>query len=159
MCNIILSKVYWLPSGIKGAFWWLKVESPYNVGDLGSILGSGRSSGEGNGNPLQDFCLENPMDRRRSLKGYSPLGRRVWNENVTHITKTLLQVALVVKNTPANTGDTGSIPESGKSSGEGNGNPLQYPCLGNPMNRGAWQASVHEFTTESEHNLQPKQQY
>ena len=37
--------------------------SPYNVGDLGSIPGSGRSPGEGNGNPLQDSCLENPMDR------------------------------------------------------------------------------------------------
>ena len=37
--------------------------STYNVGDLGSIPGSGRSSGEGNGNPLQYSCLENPMDR------------------------------------------------------------------------------------------------
>ena len=35
----------------------------YNAGDLGSIPGSGRSPGEGNGNPLQDYCLENPMDR------------------------------------------------------------------------------------------------
>ena len=38
-------------------------ESVYNVGDLGSIPGLGRSPGEGNGNPLQDYCLENPMDR------------------------------------------------------------------------------------------------
>ena len=38
--------------------------SAYNVGDLGSIPGSGRSSGEGNGNPLQFSCLENPMDGR-----------------------------------------------------------------------------------------------
>ena len=37
--------------------------SIYNAGDLGSILGSGRSPGEGNGNPLQYYCLENPMDR------------------------------------------------------------------------------------------------
>ena len=37
-----------------------------------------------------------------------------------------------------NAGDLGSIPGSGRSSGEGNGNPLQYPCLGNPMGRGAW---------------------
>jgi len=41
-----------------------------------------------------------------------------------------------------NTGDMGSIPESGRSSGEGNGYPLQYSCLGNPMDRGAWQATV-----------------
>ena len=40
--------------------------SVYNVGDLGSILGLGRSPGEGNGNPLQDYCLENPMNRGAS---------------------------------------------------------------------------------------------
>ena len=45
---------------------------PSNAGDAGSIPGSGRSSGEGNGNPLQYSCLENPMDR--SLVGYSPQG-------------------------------------------------------------------------------------
>ena len=54
----------------------------------------------------------------------------------------------VVKNPPAgagdtHTGDTGSIPESGRSPGEGHGNPLQYSCLGNPMDGGAWQAAVH----------------
>ena len=49
----------------------------------------------------------------------------------------------VVKNLPANTGDTGSIPESGRSPGEGNGDPLQCSCLGNPKDRGAWRATVH----------------
>ena len=52
----------------------------------------------------------------------------------------------MVKNLPANAGDVrdlGSIPQSGRSPGEGNGNPLQYSCLGNPMDRGAWQATVH----------------
>ena len=44
----------------------------------------------------------------------------------------------VVKNPPANAGDAGSIPGSRGSPGEGNGNPLQYSCLGNPMDRGAW---------------------
>ena len=48
-----------------------------------------------------------------------------------------------VKNLPANAGDTGSIPGLGRSSGEQNGNPLQYSCLGNPMDRGSWQATVH----------------
>ena len=48
-----------------------------------------------------------------------------------------------VKNPPANAGDTSSIPGSGRSLGEGNGNPLQYSCLGNSMDRGAWQAIVH----------------
>ena len=43
----------------------------------------------------------------------------------------------VIQNLPANAGDLGSV------SGSGNGNPLQYSCLGNPMERGAWQAEVH----------------
>ena len=46
----------------------------------------------------------------------------------------------VVKNPPANAGDVGLIPGLGRSPGEGNGNPLQYSCLENPMDRGAWQA-------------------
>ena len=52
----------------------------------------------------------------------------------------------VVNILPVNAGDTGdtvSIPGLGRSPGEGNGNPLQYSCLDNPMNRGAWQATVH----------------
>ena len=49
----------------------------------------------------------------------------------------------VVKNLRANAGDVGSIPESGRSPGEGNCNPLQYSCLGYPMDRGAWQAIIH----------------
>ena len=59
------------------------------------------------------------------------------------------QVALVIKNLPANAGDVrgaGSIPGSGKSPGEGNGSPLQYSCLEDPMDRGAWQATVHRVT-------------
>ena len=51
-------------------------ESSRNAGDLGSILGSGRSPGEGNGYPLQYSCLGNPH-RHRSLAGYSPWGRRI----------------------------------------------------------------------------------
>ena len=50
---------------------------------------------------------------------------------------------LVVKNLPANAGDTGLIPGSGRSPGEGNDKPLQYFCLGNSMDRGAWQATIH----------------
>ena len=52
----------------------------------------------------------------------------------------------VVKNPPANTGDVGLIPGSGRSFGRGNGNPLQYSCLGNPMDKGAWPAVVHGAT-------------
>ena len=49
-------------------------------------------------------------------------------------------------NQPANAGDMGSILGSGESPREGNGNPLQYSCLGNPMDRRAWQATVHGVT-------------
>ena len=56
----------------------------------------------------------------------------------------------VVKNLPANAGDMGLIPGSGRSPGEGNGNPLQYSCLENPMDRGAWWATVHGVTKESD---------
>ena len=52
----------------------------------------------------------------------------------------------VVKNLPANVGNLGLIPGSGRSPGEGNGNPLQYSCLGNPMDRGAWRAIGHGVT-------------
>ena len=58
------------------------------------------------------------------------------------------EVVLVVKNPPANAGDirdAGSIPRWGRSE-EGNGNPLQYSCLENPMDRGTWQAIIHGVT-------------
>ena len=55
----------------------------------------------------------------------------------------------MVKNPLTNAGDPGSIPGSGRSPGEGNGNPLQYSCLGSPaMDRGNWQATVHEVEKE-----------
>ena len=55
----------------------------------------------------------------------------------------------VVKNPPANAGDTDLIPGLERSSGEGNGNPLLFFCLGNLMDRGAWQATVHGVTKET----------
>ena len=54
----------------------------------------------------------------------------------------------MVKNPPANAGNMGSIPGSGRSPGGGNGNPLQYSCLGYPTDRGAWWATVHGVTKE-----------
>ena len=59
----------------------------------------------------------------------------------------------MVKNPPANAGDIrneGSIPGLGRSPGEGSGNPLQYSCLENPMDREAWRATVHRATKESD---------
>ena len=56
----------------------------------------------------------------------------------------------VVKNPPANTGDAGSVPGLGRSPGEGNSNSLQYFCLGNPMDRGSWWATVPGISRESD---------
>ena len=52
----------------------------------------------------------------------------------------------MVKNPPASAGDADSIPGSGISPGEGNGNPLQYSCLENPMDRGGWWVTIHGVT-------------
>ena len=118
--------------------------STCNVGDLGSIPGSGRSPGEGNGNPLQHSCLENPMDG-----GASPWGPKEWDTterlvenyprkkmgNFKHVLtcRRGFPGSSVVKNPPANAGDVGSVLGLGRSPGEGNGNPLQYSCQGKLM--------------------------
>ena len=64
---------------------------------------------------------------------------------------------LMVKNLPANTGDVGSTPGSGRPPREGNGYPFQYCHLGNPMDRGAWQAVVRGVTKKIRHDLATKQ--
>ena len=97
----------------------------------------------------------------RHCLGFFPLSSRVPQGTIFHIYLSsfhhpilgiapvfglIFCVAQVVKNPPANAEDirdTGSIPGSGKPPGVGNGIPLQYSCLENPMNRGPWQATVH----------------
>ena len=64
-------------------------------------------------------------------------------------------MAQTVENLPANAGDLGLISGPGRSPGEGNGNPLQYSCLENSMDRGAWWATVHGVT-ESQTRLSDK---
>ena len=64
-------------------------------------------------------------------------------------------IAQLVKNLPDNAGDLGSMPGLGRSPREGNGNPLQYSCLENPMDRGTWQAMVHGVA-RIRHNLETK---
>ena len=64
----------------------------------------------------------------------------------------------MVKNLPANAGDASSIPGSGRSPGEGNGNPLQYSYLGNLVNKGAWWATVHGVAKEIRHDSETEQQ-
>ena len=56
----------------------------------------------------------------------------------------------MAKNPPASAGDAGSMPGSGRSPREGNGNPLQYSCLENSMDRGAWWVTVHEVRHDSD---------
>ena len=56
----------------------------------------------------------------------------------------------VVKKPPASEGDAGLIPGLGRSPGEGNSNPLRYSCLGNPMDREAWRATIHGVTKKSD---------
>ena len=62
---------------------------------------------------------------------------QVWASQMAH-----------VKNLLVNVGVAGSVPGLGRCPGEGNGNPLQYSCLGNPMDRGAWRATVHRVAEE-----------
>ena len=63
----------------------------------------------------------------------------------------------VVKSSPANPGDAGSIPGLGRSTGDGNGNLHQCSCLGNPMDRGAWKPTAHGVA-RIRHDLVTKQQ-
>ena len=107
--------------------------------------------GEGNGNPLQCSCLENPRDGGAwwaAVYGITQSQRRL--KRLSSSSSTMDQVGFPSssdgKTSACNAGDPGLIPGQGRSPGEGNGNPLQYYCLENPMDRGAWQATVHGVT-------------
>ena len=75
------------------------------------------------------------------------IGQRVFSNKSHFIFAVMLNLDFpgdsAVKNPPANAGDLGSLPGSGRSSGEGNGNPLQCLCLENPIGKGAWRDIVH----------------
>ena len=115
-------------------------ESTCKAGDLGSIPRSGRSPGEGNSNPLQCSCLENPRDGGAwwaAVYGVAQSWTRLSD---------LAAAAAAIKNLPASVGDAGDsglIPGSARCFGGGNGNPHQYFCLENSMDRGAWRATVY----------------
>ena len=96
------------------------VKNPCNAGDPGLILGSGRSSGEGNGNPLQYSCRENSMDKG-ACRLQSMGSQKVRHDWVTGVIESHQELQCFRKN-----------------NGEGNGTPLQYLCLENPMDAGAW---------------------
>ena len=124
-----------------------------DIRDVGSVLGSGRSPGEENGNPLQYSCLESPHGQW-SLVGYSL--NRV-GKSQTQLKRLSMHIQRVLtrfrtlgfpggsdgKESACNVGDLGSIPGLGRSPGGGLGNPLQYLCLENPMDRGVWLATFH----------------
>ena len=88
--------------------------------------------GEENGNPLQSSCLENPRDRG------------AWWAAVSEVAQSRTRLKRL--SSSSNAGNAGSIPGSGRSPGGENGNPLQYSCLKNPMDREAWRAIVRGVT-------------
>ena len=98
------------------------------------------------------------LDSTVQLKGFSMIwglepDHPQWAENsnsglVLYLVSEGFSGGSMVKNWAANAGDMDSVPRSGRSPGEGNGNPLQYSCLGNPMDRGAYPDTVHWVAKE-----------
>ena len=91
---------------------------------------------------LFSFCLQSFPPSGSFSVHYITIQKQIWYWHT-------LRMALVVKNLPENAGyirDAGSVTGSGKFPGEGHGNSLQYSCLENPMDRGAWWATVHGVT-------------
>ena len=120
-------------------------ETACNAGDLGSITGLERSPREGHDNPFQYSCLENPHGQR-CLAGYSPQGHKELDTIEQLRFLSMLPSGhpwwLSGKESACSAGDLGSVPGLGRSPGGGHGNSLQYSYLENPMNRGAWRASL-----------------
>ena len=75
--------------------------------------------------------------------------------SLSYLSPWAFQVVLVVKNLNAKAGDMGLIPESGRSPGGGNGHPLKYSCLENPVDRGAWWAMIHGVAKSQKRLKQP----
>ena len=117
-----------------------------DTGGAGRIPGSGRSPGVGNVSPLQCSCLQNPRD------GGAPVGCRLWGRTESDTTERLSSGRykegfpqwLSSTESACEAGDKGSIPGSGRSPGVGNVSLLQYSCLENPLDRGAWWATAHK---------------
>ena len=106
---------------------------------------------EGNGNPLQCSCLENPRDGGAWWAAVYGVAQS-WTRLKWLSSSSLLYMASLggsmVKKPHASATDSNSVPGLVRSIGEGNGNPLQYSCLGNPTDRGARWATVHGVAKE-----------
>ena len=103
--------------------------------------------------PLEVLSLQKDEREASGQDSQGSLGPGACGLRTTEVLPWASQGALVVKNLPANAGDAtdmGSISGLGRSPGEGNDNPLQYSCLENPKDRGAWQATVHRVKKESD---------
>ena len=111
-----------------------------NAGELASVLGQEDPPGKGKWQPTPVF-LPGESHGHRSLVGYSPQGHKELRHDWSDLAG--FPGSSDGKASAYNAGGLGSIPGSGRSPGERNGNPLQYSCLENPMDQGAWWATVH----------------
>ena len=125
------------------------LKNPPAMQDTDSIPGLGRSP-RGHGNP--PVFLPEKSHGQRSLVDYGPWGCK--ESDTTEATECACMHGLPWwfshKESSCSTGGLGLIPGLGRSPGEGNGNPLQYSCLGNHMDRGSWRATVHGVAKELE---------
>ena len=126
---------------------------PANAGDIrdmGSIPGSGRSPGGGHGNPLQYSCRQNHMDRGAWWATvHSVTKSQTWLKWLSKYIRIIgLPRWLNGKESACNAGDVCSVLGLRRSPREGNDNPVQYSCLGDPTDRRAWWATVHGVTKE-----------
>ena len=122
-----------------------------DIRDMGSIPGSWRAPGGGHGNPLKHSCLKNTVDRGawraivhrvtksqtrpKQLSTHSRWCAKLWNWGIYQHCRGFPSVS-VGKESACSAGDPGLIPGWGRSPGEGHGNPFQYSCLENSMDRG-----------------------
>ena len=129
-----------------------RLEEPGRLQSMGSLRVAERLHfhfslsciGEGNGNPLQCSCLENPRDSGAWWAAvYGVAQSRTRLKQLSSIPDMGFPRSSGGKESACKAGDLGSIPGSRRFFGKGNGNPLQCSCLENPMDRRAWWATVH----------------